>query len=59
MYKIQLSITNPMTGDSEILTYEFDPTTMTQAKWSGAWPAFQTSLNTLVTRSTPLEPPKW
>lgn len=65
MYKIQLVIVNPMgsktdgSADSERLLYQFDPTTMTAAKWAAAFPAVQASVNTLVTRSAPEEPATW
>lgn len=59
MYRIQLSLSNPQTGDSEILTFQFDPTALNQTKWNSAFPTVQASLNTLVTRATPKEPPTW
>lgn len=59
MYRIQLLLLNPMGNDSETLAFQFDPATLTQAKWSAAFPTVQASLNTLVQRSTPKEPPTW
>lgn len=59
MYTITLSLRNPITGDSEVMTYQFDPATLTQAKWSAAFTAVQAKLTTLVSRATPLEPPTW
>lgn len=59
MYKIQLILQNPMTGDNEVMTYQFDPATLTQTKWAAAFPAVQTRLQALVTRATPLEPQTW
>lgn len=59
MYKITLSISDPLTGDTEVLAYQFDPATLTQTKWNGAFPAVNTALQTLVARATPKEPPTW
>lgn len=59
MYRIQLTLLNPIANDSEALTFQFDPATLTQAKWTAAFPTVQTSLNTLISRSTPKEPLQW
>lgn len=59
MYKINLTLSNPLTGDSEVLIFQFDPATLTQAKWNAAFATLQASLNALKARSTPLEPATW
>ena len=59
MYRINLTFSNPITGDNQVLAFEFDPATLTQAKWDAAFPAVQAALATLQARSTPLEPPTW
>lgn len=59
MYKITLILTNAMTGDSEAMTFQFDPATLNAAKWTAAFPTVQTRLTTLQQRSTPLEPLTW
>jgi hypothetical protein len=59
MYRIQLTLSDPLMGDSETLTFQFDPATLNQAKWNAAFPTVQGSLTTLVTRATPKEPPTW
>jgi hypothetical protein len=58
MFKIDLTITNPMTGETRNLRYQFDPATMAQAKWTAAYPTVQTAIDALVTAATN-EPPKW
>lgn len=59
MYKITLTLLNPQTGDSNELTYQFDPATITQAKWDAAFPAVQAQLTALVTLSSPKEVATW
>lgn len=59
MYKINLTLSNPQTGDSQSLVYQFDPALLTQAKWNAAFPSVQAALTTLQTASTPKEPPTW
>lgn len=60
MYKIDLRISNPMAdGDSETMSFQFDPATLNQAKWNGAFEAVMASLTKLGDRSTTKEPPKW
>lgn len=59
MYKITLAMSDPLTGDTEVLTYQFDPASLTQAKWSTAFPAVNAALQTLTTRAAPKEPPTW
>lgn len=63
MYKIQLTIVNPMqmdgSGDSERTLFQFDPATLDAAKWASAFPTVQAMLATLEARSTPNEPPVW
>lgn len=59
MYTIELTIKNPITGESRRLIYQFNPATMTQAKWTAAFPTVETEINGLVTASEPNEPPTW
>lgn len=59
MYKIILALQNPVTGDTETMTYQFVPASLDQAKWSSAFGAVRGKLDELVARSTPLEPPTW
>lgn len=59
MFKIDLTIMNPMTGETRNLRYQFDPATMSQAKWSAAYPTVQTVIDALATSATTTEPPKW
>jgi hypothetical protein len=37
LLRIDLQITNPMAGKQSVLTYQFDPVAMTQAKWTAAY----------------------
>lgn len=59
MYRIRLALENTQTGDSQMLIYQFDPATLTQAKWSAAFPAVSAALQALVAASTPKEPATW
>ena len=59
IYRIQLTLLNPIANDSETLTFQFDPATLNATKWAAAFPTVQTSLATLQTRSTPKEPLTW
>jgi hypothetical protein len=59
VYRISLTLTNAMTGDSSVITFQFDPTTLTQAKWNAAFGAVQAQLTTLHDLSTPKEPATW
>lgn len=60
MYKIELRISNPMAdGDSETMTFQFDPATLNPAKWSSAFDTVMASLTKLGDRSATKEPPKW
>jgi hypothetical protein len=59
MYKITLTLTNPVTNDTEVIDYQFNPTTLDQAKWNGAFQAVRSRLDALVQRSTAKEPATW
>ena len=60
MYKITVTLENPISGGRKAMIYQFDPATMTQAKWSGAFPAVKAELDALVADSVPpKEPPTW
>lgn len=60
MYKVTLTFLNPITGDSDSsLIFQFDPATLDQTKWSGAYPTVKAKLDALVSSSTPKEPPIW
>lgn len=59
MYKLTLTLTNPMTGDSESVPYQFDRDTLDEAEWAAGWPAVREMLDKLSTRSTSSEPVRW
>lgn len=59
MFRIRLSLENPLTGDSEGMVFQFDPASLTQAKWNTAYAAVAAKLATLVANSTPKEPATW
>lgn len=59
MFRIDLTITNPMTGETRALKYQFDPATMSQVKWTGAYPTVQAAIDALVAAEAASEPPKW
>lgn len=51
MYRLTLTLTNPMTGDNEVMTYQFDPATLDQAKWNTGFPAVDARLAALKARA--------
>lgn len=59
MYRITLTLTNPMTSDNEVLNFQFDPPTLDQAKWNAAFPTVKARLDALVARSVTKEPATW
>lgn len=60
-YQVSLIFKNTQTGETESLTYQFDPVTLDQAKWNGAFGAVKPHLDALVARSAApnVEPPVW
>lgn len=59
MYKIILTLSNPMAADSEVMEFQFDPATLNQAKWNAAFDAVAARLATLKARAANEEPPTW
>lgn len=59
MYKITLTLENPITGGRKALIYQFDPPTLNQTKWNGAFTAVKTNLDQLVADSVAMEPATW
>lgn len=59
MYKLTLALTNPITGDSQATTYQFDPDTFDVAAWTAGFPAVKEMLDSLAVRSTAAEPVRW
>lgn len=61
MFLITLTMQNPLAPSVPAidLKFQFDPATMTQAKWAGAFPTVQSALNQLIADTTPKEPAIW
>lgn len=61
MYKITLTIENPMAGIREAMPFQFDEKTLTQDKWTGAFPAVVDALTKVKTASAEpgKEPQVW
>jgi hypothetical protein len=59
MYRITLTILNPLTGESTVITKQFDPAVMTQVKWNGAYAQVKAAMDALVVSSGPNEPATW
>lgn len=59
MYRITLTILNPLTGESRVITKQYDPATMTQTKWNNAYTQVKAEMDALVTASQPNEPATW
>ncbi len=58
-YVLRIQITNPMTGGVREIVRQFDPTTITQAKWSALGTPVQGMVTDLLAESTAgtTEPP--
>jgi hypothetical protein len=50
-------VENPMTGESRVKRFQFDPELMTQTKWNNRYPDFNAMVQELVTAATLSEPP--
>ena len=48
MYVIRISVENPMLGESQALTYQFDPATIDQAKWNAGYPTVRAAVDALL-----------
>lgn len=60
MFTIELTITNPASNESRRIVRQFDPATMTQAKWAAAFtPAVKPEIDALVASADANEPQKW
>lgn len=61
MYKITLTIENPMSGIRKALVFQFDEDTLTQPKWTSAFPAVDAALTEVKTQSAEpnKEPATW
>lgn len=59
MYRITLTMENPITGDRKAMIYQFDPDLLTQTKWNAAFPDVRAELDALIASSTPKEPATW
>lgn len=61
MYRITLTIENPMSGIRKALVYQFDEDTLTEAKWTSAFPSVDEALTEVKTASAVegKEPPVW
>lgn len=59
MFTIELNLANPVTGQSKRMFYQFDPATMTQAKWSAAFAAVKAEIDALSALAVQNNPPTW
>ena len=60
MFTIELTITNPTSGENQRIIRQFDPATMTQAKWAAAFPvAVKPAIDALVASAPANEPAVW
>lgn len=61
MYKITLTIENPMSGIRKALVFQFDEDTLTEPKWTSAFPAVDAALTEVKVASAEegKEPPIW
>ena len=61
IFRIDLTVTNPMAASNRVLTYQFDPTNMTAAKWAAAYNTVKGKIDELVADAgtNPQEPPVW
>lgn len=59
MYKITITITNPVTNDNEVLAYQVDQNSFDQEEWSGGFPLVREKIDALAERSVEKEPQNW
>ena len=57
MYRATISIENPLTGETRLLKFKFDPAAITQAKWTAAYPQVAAQITELVAAGAASEPP--
>ncbi len=48
MYKIYITVENPVLGENRALVYQFDPATLTQAKWDGGFTTVRAKIDELL-----------
>ena len=56
MYRIQMQVINPMTGESRLLNFQFDSATASEGDWTAAWPAVRVAIDSLVQSGATSEP---
>jgi len=56
-YEIQINVSNPVTGESRLLKFQFDPATLTSAKWDGAYVQVSAAVNDLLASAVTSQPP--
>lgn len=59
MFVINVTISNPMARESRTIDRQFDPATMTQAKWTAAWPTIKAEIDALMGTAQTAEPTPW
>lgn len=59
--RVELNIVNAQAGTNRLVRRQFDPASMTAAKWAAAWPLVQGLINELKDDATtnPNEPETW
>lgn len=48
MYRFDVTVQNPMLGESRLLRYQFDPATFDQAAWDKAFAAVLSAVDSLL-----------
>jgi hypothetical protein len=59
MYKISLSITNPLSGDSVTETYQVDQDTFDESHWTDGFPIASALIQRVKDLSSAREPTNW
>lgn len=52
MYKLNITIENPMLGESTALRFQFDPATFDEKAWSAGFPTIRATVDDLIARSS-------
>lgn len=59
MYKITLSVTNPLSGDSVVIPYLIDEGTFDEAQWAEGYRLAKDMIENVMAMSTSKQPQPW
>lgn len=56
MYKLSISVENPITGESRLLPFRFDPATFDESTWTAGFPRIRAAIDDLVAMDATADP---